>query len=302
MMNSKNGVIFDVKRFAIHDGDGIRTTLFLKGCPLRCPWCHNPEGRDLETRLLWFSSLCINCGICEKTCEHDAIKASSSGVKIDHEKCTRCGMCCEACPALALKIDGEKLSVDDAVKELEKDSCFFNSSDGGITLSGGEPLFQPEFCLDILKKCRQSGVNTAVETCLYASKSVLAQVLKYVDKIFVDIKIFDDDKHKKIIGVSNKIILENFEQVVKSGVEFCVRIPLIPKFTDDDENIRQIAEYVFSVAGNCEVELLNYNPLAESKYRTLGEKYIIGSKIAPLTANTMKEKRKIVRQIMEAKG
>lgn len=302
MTGSKDrGVIFDIKRFAIHDGEGIRTTLFLKGCPLRCPWCHNPEGRKIDIELMWFESLCVSCAECERVCRFDAIKHKEGKTIIDKKKCTICGDCVIQCPALALKLDGKVMTGKEAFEELMKDEVFFMQS-GGITLSGGDPLFQADFALSILKLCKQKGMNTTIETCLFSDKDTVQKFLPLVDKFFVDIKIFNDKKHKDIIGASNVCILENFEMLCKRGENITVRIPLIPKFTDDDENISEIAKYVKSVNDNVDIELLNYNPLAESKFLTIEEPYQVGHLIKPLEKSILDKKRKIVFDILEGKN
>lgn len=300
MDSNTKGIIFDIKRFAIHDGGGIRTTLFIKGCPLRCPWCHNPEGRQKDIEPMWFSSLCIECGECARACSQNAVKLDSGKVKINRQKCTLNADCTSACPSNALKLNGWVITAEQAFEEVMKDEVFYMSN-GGVTLSGGDPFAQSEFSLAILELCKKNGINTAVETCLYAKEEDMLRFVPMVDQFFVDIKIFDNTKHQKIIGTDNKRILRNFKALCRVGANICVRIPLIPGFTDDDENIRDIVNYVSDTSENVEIELLNYNPLAESKFETLDEKYKIGKGVEPLTEHEMDEKRKIVSDIMEAK-
>ena len=240
-MDSKTtGVIFDIKRFAIHDGDGIRTTVFIKGCPLRCPWCHNPEGRKKAIELMWFSTLCVRCGSCVESCGRHALTLEDNRIRIDRNACTLNADCVNVCPTNALRLDGREITAEEVYSEAIKDKLFYTSN-GGITLSGGEPLAQPEFCRAILKICRQNGLNTAVETCLYADEVDVLALVPLVDQFFTDIKILDDKRHKTAVGVSNKKILSNFKALSKAGANICVRIPLIPGFTDDDQNIRDIA-------------------------------------------------------------
>ena len=269
------GIIFDIKRFALHDGDGIRSTLFTKGCPLRCPWCHNPEGQRLNIELMWFETLCIGCGRCLEACPHGALSRGETGIKIDRDKCRHCGTCIEVCPALALKFDGRKIHYEEAVRELMKDKVFFMESGGGVTISGGDPLVQSEFNLKVLQRCKEEEVHTIIETCLYASTDLVQRFAKAVDKFYIDIKLFDDRRHLETVGVSNKKILENFEALSVEGADICVRIPLIPGFTADDANICAVAEYVAKVNPQATLELLNYNPLAKNKYDSLQEKYLV---------------------------
>ena len=293
------GIIFDIKRFALHDGNGIRSTIFTKGCPLRCPWCHNPEGQVLDIKLMWFETLCIGCGACVQSCPYNALHMGENGIIINREKCRKCGKCIENCPSLALKFDGWKIHYRDAFKELMKDKVFFQESGGGVTISGGDPLVQSEFNLKLLSLCKAEGVNTAVETCLYAENSTVMKFAEVVDSFFTDIKILDEQKHKKITGVSNRIILENFEALSQIGADICVRIPLIPGFTDSDENITDIAEYVASINPQTSLELLNYNPLAVNKYTSLQEKYYVSDDAEPLSEDEMDRKNILIANIME---
>ena len=300
MDSSIKGVIFDIKRFAIHDGEGIRTTLYVKGCPLRCPWCHNPEGRQKDIELMWFSSLCVGCGECERTCKQNAIHLDHGKVRIDRKACTLNADCTAACPGNALKLNGWVISAEQAVNEVMKDNVFYMSK-GGVTLSGGEPFAQTEFSLAVLRRCKEKGINTTVETCLYAKEEDVLRFVPLVDQFFVDIKIFNDEQHKKVIGVSNKRILHNFKALCDADANICVRIPLIPGFTDNNKNIRDIAGFVAATGENVGIELLNYNPLAENKFDTLDEVYTVGKGVQPLSEKAMAEKRKIVSDMMEMK-
>ncbi len=196
-MDSKTtGIIFDIKRFAIHDGEGIRTTVFIKGCPLRCPWCHNPEGRKKAINLMWFSSLCVRCGSCVAACKRNALKLENNRIHIDRNACTLNADCVWACPTNALRLDGREVTAEDVYKEVIKDKLFYFSK-GGITLSGGEPLSQPDFSLAILEQCKANGIKTAVETCLYANESDLMRFVPLVDQFFTDIKILDNTPPSK---------------------------------------------------------------------------------------------------------
>lgn len=297
--NAEWGVVFDIKRFAVHDGAGIRSTLFTKGCPLHCPWCHNPEGKLLDIKLMWFETLCIGCGECLKACPHKALRMENSQIIINRENCEKCGKCIDACPALALKFDGWKMHYTEAFAELMKDKVFFQSSGGGVTISGGDPLVQSGFNLKLLELCKNEGVNTTIETCLFAPKEVVMEFAEVVDTFIVDIKIFDEQRHIDAVGVSNKVILENFEALSAKGANICVRIPLIPGYTDSDENLADIARYVAIRNKRATLELLNYNPLAKSKYTSLQQEYLLSDAVKPFGKKEMARKRQLISEIME---
>jgi len=300
-MSDVKGVIFDISRFTVHDGDGLRSTVFVKGCPLRCPWCQNPEGRHKAIDVMWFPTLCIGCGRCEKACKYDALHISDGKVQIDKQKCTLCGKCVEGCPPLALKMNGYEITDDEVIEELLKDSVFYNNSGGGITLSGGEPLSQKDFCLSLLSKCKTHGLGTAMETCLYAREEDVLDFLGVTDQFIADIKIFDEKKHKQVTGKSNRMILKNAANLIERRVNMLVRIPLIPGYTDDDDNIAQIARFVASFGSGIKLELLNYNPLAADKFLTINEPYLVGKEAKPLPPHEMERKKALVNNILEGK-
>lgn len=260
------GTVFDLKRFAVHDGPGIRTTLFLKGCPLRCPWCQNPEGLRDDIRLWNKPSLCVLCGSCVQACSSGALLIKER-VHIDHGLCVRCGRCTEVCPTGAMAFDGQEITVEKAVDLLMQDRMFFDR--GGVTLSGGEALFQWEFSHAVLSACKDKGVNTALETSLYAPREVLSRFLPVVDHFLVDIKYLDGKKHQEVIGADNALILANYAFLVDSGADILVRTPLIPGFTATRENIRGIARHIRKTDPLVRYELLNFNPLCRSKYAAM---------------------------------
>ena len=299
MMDSKlTGIVFDIKRFAIHDGKGIRTTVFIKGCPLRCPWCHNPEGRTKPIELMWFSTLCVRCGQCVAACPNKALLLTGDRILVDRNACTLHQACAQVCPANALRLSGREMTVEAVYEEISKDTVFYFET-GGVTLSGGEPLFQPQFSLDILKRCKDNGINTTMETCLQALTETVLAFVPWVDFFYTDIKILDDARHKKTVGVGNGLILENFKALCKAGANLGVRIPMIPGYTDDDENIQDIARFVHGIRKDISVELLNYNPLASNKFDTLNEVYLVGKATEPLSETEMTRKRAIVAKILE---
>ena len=291
-----NGTIFDLKRFALHDGGGIRSTLFLKGCPLHCPWCQNPEGRDKSVRLHHFASKCIECAVCEGVCPEGALTVDKKNhsFTIDTSRCNGCGVCIAECPARALQFDGREISAREAFRELIEDELFFKTSGGGITLSGGEPLFQQEFSLEILRMCREQKLHTAVESCLAVPRNILFPFIDVTSRFIADIKIFDPKKHLEVTGADNTHILSNIEYLVKEKAELLIRIPLIPGYTSSRENISAIGKYVSGLRKDIPVELVNFNPLAENKYRLFGLAYDVSEGAEPYSPVQIREFRSIL--------
>ncbi len=239
------GIVFDLKEMAVHDGDGVRLTVFMKGCPLRCKWCHNPEGLSPQRQLLYKKTKCVNCGLCKKPCLH--------------EDCKKYDRCIHICPNDCLSVCGEEYTPERLAKKILSYKPLFNACGGGVTFSGGEPLYQSEFlfeCLSLL-----NGVHTTVETCGYAEKSVFEKALHAFDFIIMDIKLFDDGLHKKYTGVSNARIKENFRLLAKSGKPYLIRTPLIAGMTDGEDNLKKIREFI----GEAAWELLPENHLAKAK-------------------------------------
>jgi len=264
--------IFDIKRFSINDGDGIRTTIFLKGCPLACKWCQNPEGLIPEIQLWYAKNICVACKSCIAVCEAGALSWDDRGIAIDRDACTHCGDCVVACPTGAIRFDAQSMSVEETLAEIEKDRPFYGS-DGGVTLSGGECMMSPAFSLDLLRGCRERGINTQIETSLFASQEVVTAFAQVTDKIIADIKLIDPLRHKQATGVDNAVILRNIRRLAETGTNLLLRVPLIPGFTDDEENIRGIAGFVASLKRDIPVELLNFNPMCREKYESLRETY-----------------------------
>ena len=287
-----NGFVFEVKRFAVHDGPGLRTTLFLKGCPLRCPWCQNPEGLHLEPRLWYKEADCLRCGNCVAACQERAL-ALDERVHIDRAACVLCKRCLDACPTGALLLDGREVSADEAEETLLQDAVFY-AEGGGITLSGGEVMAQWPFALELLRRMRARGVDTAIETCLLVKQDVLSRFLELVDHFIVDIKYFDGAEHRRVLGESNELILANYRYLVGKGADVLVRTPLIPGYTATEANIRAIARFVRLTDANARYELLNFNPLCRSKYAALEEDYPVSGQ--PFSAGEMEAFYAILRE------
>lgn len=291
-----NGNIIDIKKFTVHDGPGIRSTVFLKGCPLRCAWCHNPEGIQSKINLWYFEKKCIRCNRCVSACNNHALGAEDSipHIRIDREKCANAGDCVEACPTGALCFDGRTVSHEYVVDVLLADKVFYEQSGGGITISGGDPLFQPEFSLEILKACKNQGIHTAIETSMYAKSETIKEFLKYVDLFIVDIKIFDLNEHKRYTGVDNTLIKSNFKLIASEKDGVLVRIPLIPGITATRENVRQIAKFVYETKMSIPIELMNFNVLAENKYRLMGKENGIIKGMKPLTETELDQLYQVI--------
>lgn len=264
------GVVFDIQRYSIHDGPGIRTTVFLKGCPLRCAWCQNPESQQKEPEILLNKGNCTGCGRCITVCIAEANSLADGRVEVDRRQCLRCGKCVAACPNDARRLSGKVMSVTKVVKEVLRDKKFYETSGGGVTLSGGEATFQHDFARAILKECKDHGLHTVLETCGYASWAVMERVLQYADMVLYDVKHTNESAHRRGTGMENRIILENAERIAQCR-PMLVRMPLIPGFNDSEETVRQVTLFVGSLSRKVEMELLAYNPLGEGKYERLGK-------------------------------
>lgn len=270
-----NANIVEIKRFAVHDGDGIRTTVFFKGCPLKCLWCHNPETISPERQLAFYSHKCVLCKKCAGACE--CHKFSENIHKIDRTKCTICGKCVELCPENALEICGKEMSVDKICEILLKDKKFYDESGGGITLSGGECLLQSEACCEILKVMKQSGINTAVDTCGFVPLYAIERIMSYTDIFLYDIKAIDEETHIKCIGRSNKIILDNLAYLDDHGAKSEIRIPFVPGYNDNE--LYRIGDFLSKLNNISGVRILPYHNYAASKYESINIKNTLPSKL-----------------------
>jgi len=289
------GTIFAIKRYAIHDGPNIRTTVFFKGCPLSCWWCHNPEGIDRAVALVWDRGKCVGCSACLQQCPSQSLVAAPDGVVWRRESCLGCGGCVEACPALALEATGREASVDEVMAALVQDQPFFDQSGGGVTFSGGEPLAQPEFLLALLKECGRLGVHRAVDTSGFAPADVLLQVAEEADLFLFDLKLMDRDRHRLFTGVSNALILDNLRLLAERGTPVQVRLPLIAGVNDDVANLQAVGAFVAELPGVAAVDLLPYHGAAAAKYRELNLPYK-GAHFAPAPPESLRGAMTILQQ------
>ncbi len=291
------GTVFDIRRFSIHDGPGIRTTVFLKGCPLDCLWCQNPEGRTLEPTLWYFAGKCIKCGDCIAACPTGSLSATDDPngfISIDRSSCTRQGACVDACPTGAMHFIGREMTVEEVLAEVMKDELFYAESGGGLTLSGGDPLHQHGFSLALLRAAKEKGLDTAMETCLYTADGKIRDFIPVTDLFLADLKLIDGELHRRYTGVDNGPILRNFRTLADAGANILVRVPLIPGHTATAENLRAVRDYVRSVRSDIRIEALNFNPFARDKYRVAGIPYVFQDITAPFSESEMAEFRSLL--------
>ena len=292
-MASVTGTVFNIQRYSIDDGPGIRTTVFFKGCPLSCVWCSNPESQNLAPELMHRESICKRCYRCVAACPVGAITVGADGIDIDRDVCTVCGDCVEVCPHDAMRITGREMTVDEVMDVIRRDADFYRDSGGGITLSGGEVLLQPDFALAVFKASKELGFHTTLDTAGQGDTEALKRLLPYVDLVYFDIKHIDPKVHRAQAGRTNEAILSNFKEVAASDVPVVVRVPVVPGFNDSSDAISDIADLVATESPGATVHLLPYHRYGQQKYDMLGLDYELAAAETP-SPEFMKAARKIV--------
>ncbi len=276
-------LVTNIQGFSIHDGPGIRTVVFFKGCGLECRWCSNPECIAAHPEIGFFKTLCTGCGRCAEICPHGALIYGEGKLpRIDREKCTGCGACSEICSYKALVLYGKPMNAGEIFHAVKGDKIFYETSGGGVTVSGGEALLQPQLVRDLFEKCRQADIHTCIETSGYVAESSLKQVLPYTDYILYDLKHLDSDKHREYTGKPNGLILSNAKTAAQSGIDTLFRMPLIPGMNDDRQNIKETADFLRGLGDNaCRIEIMPYHRLGKGKYESLGRVYPLPALPAP---------------------
>jgi pyruvate formate lyase activating enzyme len=280
------GKIYDIQGFSVQDGPGVRTTVFLKGCPLRCPWCHSPESQRFDTELNWMSIRCLGmdtCGMCLGVCPHGCISRGSVShnaagdeivfPEVDKTNCDECGLCAKACRATALYMCGNDMTLEEVLHRIDRDMPFYEDSGGGVTVSGGECLSQPDFTVELLKRCKELGVHTAVDTTGFVPWDVVQRALPFTDMFLYDLKCMDSTLHQRVIGVPNELILENALKIAEAGGKLWIRIPVMPLFNDSEEHFKAYGEFLCRLRNAVVlVQLLPYHKMGISKYDRLLKK------------------------------
>jgi pyruvate formate lyase activating enzyme len=270
------GITFNIQRFSTEDGPGIRTTVFFKGCPLRCAWCHNPEGLSPRPELMWYDVRCIGARDCLRACPENALELTPDGMRIDRERCAACGACAEACPAGALEVIGRRWTPEELFAEVQKDIVFYETSGGGVTLSGGEPMAQADFVLTLARLCHEADIHVALDTCGVVPWERYEQVLPLVGLVLYDLKILNSDRHRASTGVDNKLVLENGRRFAAAGKPMWVRTPVIPGHTADADNIAALGDFIAAELPTVERwDLLAYTNLGQPKYHRLDRPYAL---------------------------
>jgi len=279
----KQGMIFDIKPYAINDGPGIRMAIYFKGCPLACEWCHNPESISPYVQKMFTLSRCIGCGECVKACPNNACYLDpEEGIITDPSLCELSGKCAEVCPTGATEMSGKKVDAEDIMKRIRKEIVFFDHSKGGVTFSGGEPLMQPDYLIELLDECGKEGIHRAVDTSGFAKTEILLEVGKRTDLFLYDLKMMDPLKHKKYTGVSNEKILENLRILSETGAKINIRYPMIKGLNDSIGELHEMGEFVASLPGEKKlISILPYHKLAEVKHRKLGNKVVLNGMSEP---------------------
>jgi pyruvate formate lyase activating enzyme len=296
VMASLTGMVFNIQRFSTEDGPGIRTTVFFKGCPLRCQWCSNPESQSPVLQLACRNSLCIGCGSCIAACPARAIApGSESKICIDRTLCRSCGVCVKECPAGAMKFFGRLVTLDEVFDEVNSDTAYYANSQGGVTASGGEAMQQADFVGALFRRCHSAGIHTALDTCGYFNSSEFSKVSDCVNLVLFDLKLMDCEKHKRYIGVPNNTILQNARLISRHGIPMIIRVPLIPNINDSEENLTEVARFVMDLESRPSVNLLPYHNYGENKYKMLNMDYQLTGLAAPDEAH-MRRCAEVIKQ------
>ncbi len=294
-------MLFNIQKSSIHDGYGLRTLVFFKGCPLRCLWCANPESQSYQPELMESHSKCIGCGACEKVCPVHAIHPDKEGFIVDRTQCTRCFTCAEHCFAGSKYVIGKDYTVPELLKEIEKDKIFYDIKGGGVTFSGGEPLTQPEYLAEITEACQRKGIHVMLESCAVGDYEKFKSALPYIDGMFTDIKHIDPEKHKELTGSTNELILSNIQKISAFGIPITIRTPIVPSLNDTEENIRGIAAFIKMLPTVKDYELLFYHNFGVNKYKALSRPYTLGG-LEPPADEQMKNLVKAANQVLADSG
>jgi len=293
----RKGLVFNIQRYSIHDGPGIRTTVFFKGCPLRCRWCSNPESINPLPEIMVRSSRCDGCRRCIESCPQDAITLDADGLHLDRARCDQCLKCFDTCQANALEVAGRYVSIKEVLDECIRDEMFYRNSGGGVTLSGGEPLFQAEFAINLLQECKRNGLSTALDTSGYVPWKVLEKASQYTDLVLFDIKNIDNEAHRSGTGADNRLIMDNLEKLVKTGKsKVWIRIPVIPDYNDSEEYMERLAVRLQTIPAE-KNSLLGYHEWGRQKYQSLGKNYSLNDCKPP-----PQERLQILINILKSKG
>jgi pyruvate formate lyase activating enzyme len=272
-MSEITGQVFNIQQFSTEDGPGVRTTVFLQGCPLRCLWCANPESQKAVRQLAHRSALCIKCGTCIKNCKNGALSVKDGAISIDREKCVSCGTCTDVCPSHAMFFYGEKKTVDQVFGEILRDRGFYDKSGGGVTCSGGECMMQADFVGELFRRCKEEGIHTALDTCGQFPLEELSKVLPYTDLVLYDIKHMDSEKHRALTGFGNETIIQNLKLILDETKKVFIRVPVIPEYNDSVSDLTAIACFVKDLDPSLHVDLLPYHRFGAAKYEMLGIPY-----------------------------
>ena len=273
--STQTGLVFNIQKYSLHDGPGIRTTVFLKGCPLKCLWCHNPEGISPLPEIVLLESRCLACSECRSACPLPSANHGTGFMPLRDDECTLCGECVDACPSGSRQMLGRTRSVADVMASVRQDRVFYDDSGGGLSVSGGEPLSQPQFLLALLEACRREGIHTVLDTTGFGHTEHLLAAARLTDLVLYDLKVFDDARHRQLTGVSNKLILANLQQLDRAHPNIWLRLPLVPGFNDDLANLRQIADFAVGLRHITQVNLLPFHRTGIDKFARLGKTHAL---------------------------